>query len=79
MDTLTSPPVSDVLARLFTEAHAADGALYAQWDEALEGNSEEIAQLMAREARDYRAVYREFATNFLNVSAEFGRFLYICA
>ncbi|MEH3139547.1 MAG: class I SAM-dependent methyltransferase [Mycobacterium kyogaense] len=79
MDTLTSPPVSDVLTRLFAEAHAADGALYAQWEEALDGSSEEIAQLMAREAQDYRAVYREFANNFLNVSAEFGRFLYVCA
>ena len=35
--------------------------------------------MMAREAQDYRGVYREFAGNFLNVSAEFGRFLYACA
>lgn len=79
MDTLTSPPIADVLTRLFAEAHAADGALHAQWDEALQGNTEEIAQLLAREAQDYRSVYREFADNFLNVSAEFGRFLYLCA
>lgn len=34
---------------------------------------------MAREAVDYRGVYREFAGNYLNVSADFGRFLYVCA
>lgn len=79
MDTLTSPPVADVLNRLFAEAQAADGSLEAQWADALADNGEEIAKLLAREAADYKAVYREFADNYLNVSAEFGRFLYICA
>ncbi|UXA16074.1 O-methyltransferase [Mycobacterium sp. SMC-4] len=79
MDTLNSPPVADVLARLFMEAQVADGPLYAEWSEALQDNSEEVARLMAREAQDYKSVYREFAKNFLNVSAEFGRFLYVCA
>ena len=79
MDTLSSPPVADILSQLFAEAHAADGPLHAQWDAALHSSGEEIAQLMAREAEDYKSVYREFAGNFLNVSAEFGRFLYICA
>lgn len=79
MDTLTSPPVADVLSRLFAEAQAADGPLEAQWADALADNGEEIAKLLAREAADYKAVYREFADNYLNVSAEFGRFLYICA
>jgi predicted O-methyltransferase YrrM len=79
MDTLTSPPVSDVLSRLFAEAQAADGPLYDQWADALHGNGAEVADLMAREAQDYKGVYREFADNYLNVSAEFGHFLYICA
>ncbi|BDY28120.1 O-methyltransferase [Mycolicibacterium mageritense] len=79
MDTLTSPPVADVLSRLFAEAQAADGPLEAQWADALADNGDEIAKLLAREAADYKAVYREFADNYLNVSAEFGRFLYICA
>ncbi|WP_396936226.1 O-methyltransferase [Mycolicibacterium sp.] len=79
MDTLTSPPVADVLSRLFAEAQAADGPLEAQWADALADNGEEIAKLLAREAADYKAVYREFADNYLNVSAELGRFLYICA
>ncbi|MET0700789.1 MAG: class I SAM-dependent methyltransferase [Mycobacterium sp.] len=79
MDTLTSPPVADVLARLFDEAKAADGPLEAQWSEAMGDNSDEIANLLALEAADYRGVYHGFADNYLNVSAEFGRFLYICA
>lgn len=80
MDTLTSAPVADVLARLFAEAHAADEPLHAQWAEALhDTNSAEVAQLLAREAADYQGVYHEYADNFLNVSAELGRFLYICA
>lgn len=79
MDTLDSPPVADVLARLFTEAQVADGPLHAELSEAMRDNSEEISRMMAREAQDYRGVYREFAGNFLNVSAEFGRFLYACA
>lgn len=79
MDTLSSPQVTDVLARLFAEAQVADGPLYAEWSEALQGNGEDMARLMAQEAQDYRGVYREFAGNYLNVSAEFGQFLYVCA
>jgi len=79
METLSSPQIADVLARLFAEAQVADGPLYAEWSQALQVDGEEMARLMAREAQDYRAVYRDFAGNFLNVSAEFGQFLYICA
>jgi predicted O-methyltransferase YrrM len=79
MDTLTSSPVSDVLDRLFAEAQAADGPLEAQWAEALAGGGDEFAKLLAQEAADYRSVYREYAHNYLNVSAELGRFLYVCA
>ena len=79
METLSSPQIADVLARLFAEAQVADGPLYAEWSQALQVDGEEMARLMAREAQDYRGVYRDFAGNFLNVSAEFGQFLYICA
>lgn len=79
MDTLTSAPVADVLTRLFDEAQAADGPLEARFAEDLEGRSDAIAELLAQEAADYKGVYHEYADNFLNVSAEFGRFLYICA
>ncbi len=78
MDTLTSAPVADVLTRLFDEAQAADGPLEARFAD-LEGRNDAIAELLAQEAADYKGVYHEYADNFLNVSAEFGRFLYICA
>jgi predicted O-methyltransferase YrrM len=45
----------------------------------LKGRDDAIAELLAQEAADYKGVYHEYADNFLNVSAEFGRFLYICA
>jgi predicted O-methyltransferase YrrM len=82
MDTLTSPPVADVLTRLFAEAEIADASLYEQWaglDAAGDDSAAEIARLLAAEAADYRHLYRGYADNFLNITAEFGRFLYLCA
>lgn len=79
MDTLTSPPVAGVLDRLFAESQVADGPLQAQWSQALQDSSEEVADLLAQEKADYKGIYHQFADNYLNVSAEFGRFLYICA
>jgi predicted O-methyltransferase YrrM len=78
MDTLTSAPVADVLDRLFHEARHADGPLMAQFAEQV-ADGDVVAELLAQEAADYRALYRGYATNFLNVTAEFGQFLYICA
>lgn len=54
METLSSPQIADVLARLFAEAQVADGPLYAEWSQALQVDGEEMARLMAREAQDYR-------------------------
>ena len=79
MDTLTSAPVADVLTRLFDEAQAADAPLAARFAEVFESRDDAIAELLAQEAADYKGVYHGYADNFLSVSAEFGRFLYICA
>ena len=79
MDTLTSAPVADVLARLFDEAQAADAPLGARLTGERDDRSDEVAELLAQEAADYKGLYRGYAGNFLNVSAEFGQFLYICA
>jgi predicted O-methyltransferase YrrM len=79
MDTLTSSPVADVLARLFAEAAIADGPLLAQWTDDQRDITEDIGALLAREAADYRTLYRGYADNFLNITAEFGQFLYLCA
>jgi predicted O-methyltransferase YrrM len=75
MDSLSTDPVAAVLSRLYQEAEHADRPLierYRERDQALD-------ELLKAEAKDYRAVYRTFVNNFLNVSADFGRFLYMCA
>jgi predicted O-methyltransferase YrrM len=78
MDSLTTDPVAAVLKRLFEEAETADRPLmekYRNRDVARDA----LTQLLDAEAKDYRALYRTYADNFLNVSAGFGRFLYMCA
>ncbi|HJU10890.1 MAG TPA: class I SAM-dependent methyltransferase [Candidatus Binataceae bacterium] len=78
MDSLNSEPVAGVLKRLFQEAAIADRPLADDFRKA--GTPQEMwAQLIEAETKDYRALYRRFANNFLNVSPEFGRFLYMCA
>ncbi|WP_020667698.1 O-methyltransferase [Amycolatopsis nigrescens] len=72
MDSLTTAPVADVLTRLFNEAEAADRQLY----ESLSGES--VTRLL-EESKDYKKRYKTLAGNFLNISEEFGQFLYICA
>jgi predicted O-methyltransferase YrrM len=75
MDSLTTDPVAAVLRRLYQEAARADRPLmerYRDRDVALD-------ELLKAEAKDYRALYHTYADNFLNVSANFGRFLYMCA
>ena len=79
MDTLTSAPVADVLARLSDEAQVADGPLKARLTGGSQDRGDAVAELLAGEPEDYKALYHGYATNFLNVSAEFGQFLYICA
>jgi len=78
MDSLTTDPVAAVLSRLFQEAKIADRPLLERF-----GNKEvapdEMTKLLEAEAKDYRAVYRTYVGNFLNVSPVFGRFLYMCA
>jgi len=83
MNSITSGPVAQVLSRLHTEAYAADHALFEKMmaEFAAAGTSQEqvIADLIEREKRDYPGTYREMANNFLAVSAEYGRFLYMIA
>jgi predicted O-methyltransferase YrrM len=78
MNSLTTDPVAAVLTQLFQEAERADGPLMERYRNG-EVTQEELSKLLAAEAKDYRAVYRTYANNFLNVSADFGRFLYMCA
>jgi predicted O-methyltransferase YrrM len=78
MDSLTTDPVAAVLKRLFQEAELADRQLLERYRNR-EVTQDEITKLFEAEAKDYRTVYRKYVDNFLNVSVDFGRFLYMCA
>jgi len=78
MDSLTTGPVAEVLTRLFQEAAVADRPLLEKFCNK-EVAQDELAKFFAAETKDYRALYQTYADNFLNISAEFGRFLYMCA
>ncbi|PJK21363.1 O-methyltransferase [Mycolicibacterium goodii] len=79
MDSLSTPPVSDVLQRLFREAELADAPMIARILEDAEAGIDPVAHILDAETRDYKEYYRQTATNFLSVTPEFGRLLYICA
>lgn len=79
MDSLQSDRVADVLARLFREADAADRALMDEIAPTDTGLDQAIAGWIEAEATDLPALYRSRASNFLAISPEFGRFLYLCA
>ncbi len=78
MDSLTTDPVASVLEQLFREAAIADRPLLEDFRKS-ETTQDPWTTVLEAEAKDYRALYRKYAKNFLNVSAEFGRFLYMCA
>src|SRR5258708_37244786 len=75
MDSLTTDPVAAVLRRLYQGAARGDPPLMERYRD----RGVALDELLKAEAKDYRAMYRTYANNFLNVSADFGRFLYMCA
>jgi predicted O-methyltransferase YrrM len=79
VDSLGSGPVAEILKRLHQEAEAADAPLAHTY--ANEATSEEqmFVQVVESETRDLKGFYHGLAGNFLNVTPEFGRFLYMCA
>ena len=77
MTSLISEPVASVLKRLFREAEIADRPLLEEFR--IGATEDPWTKVVAEETKDYRALYRNFANNFLNVSPEFGRFLYMSA
>ncbi|WIM85855.1 class I SAM-dependent methyltransferase [Candidatus Mycobacterium wuenschmannii] len=78
MDSLFAAPVADVLTRLFDEAQAQDGPLHERFAE-VAADPVALADFLAFEANDYKGTYQQLAGYYLNVSAEFGEFLYVCA
>jgi predicted O-methyltransferase YrrM len=79
MDSLTTSPVADVLERLFDEAEATDSRLMTGLADDPDSWRESFKGILDAEKQDYKGLYHQFARNFLNISPEFGRFLYICA
>jgi predicted O-methyltransferase YrrM len=76
MNTLMSPPVSTLLARLFAAADTADGAIK---QELFRRSPEERAAFMSRANTDYRGFYGQAEALFLPVSPETGKLLYMLA
>ncbi|WP_044561746.1 O-methyltransferase [Azospirillum sp. B4] len=79
MDSLSSGLVAEVLERLHREAEAADAPLTQALPDGAGDYYEVIGQFIKAENADLRGVYSALAGNFLNVSPQFGRFLYMCA
>lgn len=79
MDSLSSGPIAEVLQRLHQEADAADALLMQGFES--EGTTVEqaMSQVVEAETKDLAGLYRGYAGNFLSVSPEFGRFLYMSA
>ncbi len=80
MNSLTTAPIPDLLQQLFEKAEAADRPLSQAFSgEGQDFSDEQFKKVLDDEAKDYKAVYRSYASNYLNVSPEFGKFLYMCA
>jgi predicted O-methyltransferase YrrM len=79
MDSLSDGPIADVLEHLHQEAEAADAPLMERYKSEVVNHEQMMSQLVESETKDLKGFYHGFAGNFLNVSPQFGRFLYMCA
>jgi predicted O-methyltransferase YrrM len=79
MDSLSSGPVAEVLKRLHREAEAADAPLMQTYASEMTNVEQAMRQVVEAETEDLTGLYHGYADNFLSVSPEFGRFLYMCA
>jgi predicted O-methyltransferase YrrM len=79
MDSLSSGLAAEVLHRLHQEADAADAPLMQAYASEMTNVEQAMNQVVAAENRDLTGLYHGYADNFLSVSPEFGRFLYMCA
>jgi predicted O-methyltransferase YrrM len=79
MDSISSGPVADVLQRLHREAEAADAPLTQTFESDATTVEQAMSQVVEAETNDLTGLYHGYAGNFLSVSPEFGRFLYMCA
>ncbi|PQV49363.1 O-methyltransferase [Paraburkholderia sp. BL21I4N1] len=82
MNSLSTGRVAQTLQHMFAQAEQADGALMAAFGESDEPEqllADAIAEHLAEERRDLRGFYHGYVDNFLNVTPEYGQFLYQCA
>lgn len=79
MDSLSSGPVAEVLERLHREAEAADASLMQTYASEMTNVEQAMRQVVEAETEDLTGLYHGYADNFLSVSPQFGRFLYMCA
>lgn len=77
MNSLNAGPVADTLQRLFQQAEQADRGLMVQFAQA-ESIDQLLSHHLAEERRDLAGVYRGYVDNYLNVTQEYGRFIYQC-
>lgn len=78
MDSLSSGPIADVLQRLHQEAEAADAPLMQVFESKATTVEQAMSHVIEAETNDLMGLYQGYAGNFLSVSPEFGRFLYMC-
>lgn len=83
VNTLSSGRVAQLLDRLHQDAEAADRAYMTAIMAEIEASGatleQVVAEKLAEERADYRAIYRGHAGNFLAVTPAYGRFLYMVA
>jgi predicted O-methyltransferase YrrM len=79
MDSISSGPVAEVLKRLHQEAEAADAPLMQTYAGEMTNIEQAMRKVVEAETKDLTGLYHGYADNFLSVSPEFGRFLYMCA
>jgi predicted O-methyltransferase YrrM len=79
MNSLSSGPIAEVLERLHREADAADAPMMQAFESKGITVEQAITQIIEGETEDLTGLYRRYAGNFLTISPEFGRFLYMSA
>jgi predicted O-methyltransferase YrrM len=83
VNSLSSGRIAQILDKLHQDAEAADREYMTATMADIEASGatleQVVAEKLAEERADYRAIYRGHANNFLNVSPTYGRFLYAVA
>jgi predicted O-methyltransferase YrrM len=78
MDSISSGPIAEVLQRLHQEADATDAPLMQTFGSEATTVEQAMNKVVEAETKDLAGLYHGYAGNFLSVSPEFGRFLYMC-